>query len=235
MPVETYIGSELDLFDKAKNWKGYYGKIVKPFLKGDVLEAGAGIGATTKTLCDGSQSKWVCMEPDAVLAGRIGNALQEKKLPQCCELRIGILAQQPPGELFDVIIYIDVIEHIENDKAELQLARDHLKQGGYLIILVPAHQWLYSPFDKAIGHFRRYNKPMLKKAIPAGMELNRLIYLDSVGWMASVANKLFLKQSYPTQQQVLFWDRTLVPLSFITDKIIFNSMGKALLGIWKKT
>lgn len=234
MSVETYIGNELELFDKAKSWKAYYGNIIKPFLKGDVLEVGAGIGATTRTLCDGSQNKWVCLEPDKSLAGEIALKLQKNELPKCCELRTGTMADQSPDELFDAIIYIDVIEHIENDGAELQCANNHLKKDGHLIILVPAHQWLYSPFDEAIGHFRRYNKKMLTHAIPPGLFQHKLVYLDSAGLMASVANKLFLKQSYPTQKQVLFWDSALVPLSKLMDVIIFNSIGKSLLGIWKK-
>ncbi len=235
MSVENYIGNELELFDKAKNWKSYYGNKIKPLLKGDVLEVGAGIGATTKSLCDGSQKKWVCLEPDQALADQIQTRIQKKDLPGCCELRIGTLEQQPANELFDAIIYIDVIEHIENDAAELQRAKKHLKKGGHLIILVPAHQWLYSPFDEAIGHFRRYDKPMLRKAVPQDLKQQKLDYLDGVGLMASVANKLFLKQSYPTQKQVLFWDSTLVPLSRFTDVISFNIVGKSLLGIWTKT
>ena len=232
---EHYIGNELELFDKAKNWKRYYGNIIKPLLTGDVMEVGAGIGATTRSLCNGSQKKWICLEPDAALASQIIAMQQKKELPECCELRIGTLADQNQSELFDAVIYIDVIEHIENDAAELQRAKNHLKPGGHLIILVPAHQWLYSPFDEAIGHFRRYNKFMLNKAIPSGMKKHKLIYLDSIGLMASVANKLFLKQSYPTQKQVLFWDSTLVPLSRLMDVITFNAIGKSLLGIWKKS
>jgi len=234
MSVENYIGNELELFDKAKNWKNYYGNSVKPFLTGDVMEVGAGIGATTRSLCNGTQNKWVCLEPDTVLANQITMKMQRKELPACCELRIGTLENQSPTELFDTLIYIDVIEHIENDAAELQRAYKHLKKGGHLIILVPAHQWLYSPFDEAIGHFRRYNKGMLKKAIPQGFMQHTLKYMDSVGLMASIANKLFLKQSYPTQQQVLFWDSTLVPISRFTDVVIFHAIGKSLLGIWKK-
>lgn len=231
---EHYIGNELELFDKAKNWKTYYGNIIKPYLKGDVMEVGAGIGATTRSLCDGSQNKWVCLEPDTQLATQIDTLLKKKELPMCCELRIGTLADQPVNELYDTIIYIDVIEHIENDASELQRASNHLKSGGHLVILVPAHQWLYSPFDEAIGHFRRYNKTMLKHAIPAGMKQHKLFYLDCIGLLASVANKLFLKQDYPTQKQVLFWDRTLIPISRLTDVLIGKSTGKSLVGIWKK-
>ena len=61
MNTEHYIGNELELFDKAKNWKRYYGTLIQPFLTGDVMEVGAGIGATTRSLCNGSQKKWVCL------------------------------------------------------------------------------------------------------------------------------------------------------------------------------
>ena len=63
MSAETYIGNEHELFDKAINWKGYYGNKIKPYLLGNVMEVGAGIGATTKSLCNGNHKKWVCLEP----------------------------------------------------------------------------------------------------------------------------------------------------------------------------
>ena len=50
-----------------------------------------------------------------------------------------------PKESFDTIIYIDVLEHILEDKKELEKATSFLKPGGYLIILSPAFQFLYSP------------------------------------------------------------------------------------------
>ena len=75
---------------------------------------------------------------------------------------------------------------------------------------------------------------MLRKAVPQDLKQQKLDYLDGVGLMASVANKMFLKQSYPTQKQVLFWDSKLVPLSRFTDVISFNMIGKSLIGIWSK-
>jgi hypothetical protein len=60
------------------------------------------------------------------------------------------------------------------------------------------------------------------------------IYLDSVGLLASSANKLLLKQSYPTLKQVLFWDRTMVPMSKLFDKITFHQLGKSVLLIAQK-
>jgi hypothetical protein len=49
-----------------------------------------------------------------------------------------------------------------------------------------------------------------------------------------MTNRLFLKQKYPTQKQVNFWDRTGVPVSRITDRLLFFSFGKTILGVWEK-
>lgn len=230
-----YIGDELSLFEHATHWKAYYGKRLRPFLRGRVLEVGAGIGGTTRTLCDGTQSDWICLEPDASLANRIEQLIEQHELPACCRLHVGTLADLPATDgQFDAILYIDVIEHIEDDAAELRRAYERLAPGGAILIIVPAHQWLFSPFDKAIGHFRRYSRPMLRKVLPDGVRIKQLVYLDSVGLAASAANKLFLKQSYPTLAQIKFWDNTIVPISKITDRIIGFSMGKSVLAIVQK-
>ena len=229
------IGDELALFEHATHWKAYYGARLKPFLRGRVLEVGAGIGGTTRTLCDGTQPDWLCLEPDAALAARISELLAQGELPACCRLHVGTLEDLPATDgLFDAILYIDVIEHIEDDAAELRRAYARLAPGGAILIVVPAHQWLFSPFDQAIGHFRRYSRPLLRRALPAGSRIQQLVYLDSVGLLASAANKLFLKQRYPTLAQIKFWDRTIVPVSRLADRLSGFTLGKSVLAVVQK-
>ena len=67
----SYIGGELDLFALAKNWKRYIKREISGYITGDVLEVGAGIGATTVVLHDGTARRWVCLEPDERLALRL--------------------------------------------------------------------------------------------------------------------------------------------------------------------
>ena len=55
------------------------------------------------------------------------------------------------------ILYFHVLEHVENDLKEIEEAKK-LNKGGHLIIIVPAHQKIYGNLDKAVGHFRRYEK-----------------------------------------------------------------------------
>jgi SAM-dependent methyltransferase len=233
MTALSYVGSELELFAKATNWKAYYARYLKRYLVGDVLEVGAGIGATTEALCDGSQDRWVCLEPDIEMGSRLKKRIGEGQLPGCCEAITGVITRLDPGETFDAIIYIDVLEHIEADREELEAAASRLKRSGSLIILSPAHGWLYTPFDKAIGHFRRYDKKKLSGIIPEGLECERLIYLDSVGMLASLGNQLVLKSSMPGDRQIAFWDKTMIPLSMLIDPMLGYRVGKSVLGVWR--
>src|SRR5208282_6876753 len=134
---------------------------------------------------------------------------------------------------FDTIIYIDVLEHINEDREELNHAAMHLRPGGRLIVLSPAHQRLFTPFDAAIGHFRRYNRAMLRSISPPSLRLEQLIYLDSAGLVLSIANLLLLRQTMPTKAQLRIWDRWVVPVSRVLDRCLFNSVGKSILAIWR--
>jgi len=229
-----YIGEELEIFAHAVNWKKYYGSLLKPWFGRRLLEVGAGLGATTSILYDSKVTEWICLEPDQAFYRLLQEKIQNKELPSACKAKLGTLADLDPNDLYDTIIYIDVMEHIENDKAEADIASRHLKPGGRLIVLSPAHPWLFTPFDKAIGHFRRYSRATLSKLKPEGCVEEKIIYLDSAGMALSLANKLLLRQSMPTVKQILFWDRWIVPVSKIMDRILTFNVGKSVVGIWKK-
>jgi SAM-dependent methyltransferase len=232
MQDSRYRGTELQLFQYARNWKGYFGKFIKPYLHGDVLEVGAGIGETTKLLCDGTQSSWCCLEPDKEFAATIHYKVVNGYLPKCCEVKNGYSSDLRGMRTFDVVVYIDVLEHISDDKEEIIIARELVKSGGYIIVLVPAHQWLYNSFDKTIGHRRRYSEKQLQAIFPDGMKNKMLKHLDSVGLLASLGNTILLKKGRPSKSQILFWDRLLVPLSIIVDRFLGFFLGKSILGVW---
>lgn len=227
-----YEGDELVLFQHARHWKKYFSRRLHGYIKGNVLEPGAGIGATTLLLNDGTARKWVLLEPDAAMSLALQTKISAKELPANCELKAGTIDNVNTS--FDTIVYIDVLEHIERDGEEMKKAATLLNAGGHIIILSPAFQFLYNPFDKAIGHYRRYNKKMLRGITPAGLQLISCRYYDSVGYFAALVNKLFLRKKYPTQRQVLFWDNWMVPVSRLTDQVFFHSFGKSIIGIWKK-
>lgn len=230
----TYLGNELDVFCLARNWKSYWRTVVSPYLGAEVLEVGAGIGANTELLCSGRQKRWVCLEPDGALLRRLVDRVANSPCKEVVEARSGTISSISKAEEFDTILYIDVLEHVEDDRRELDSASRRLRCGGTMVVLAPAHQWLYSPFDQSIGHWRRYSSSTLAAAAPVCLFPERLIYLDSVGLLASAANLLCLRQRQPTSRQIKFWDERLVPLSVLIDKHLGFALGKTVVGFWRK-
>ena len=198
-----------------------------------MLEVGAGNGSTTKILWNKSVTKWICLEPDHKLFLSLKTKLDKKNLPHNCELHHGILSSIK-SKTFDCIAYIDVLEHIKDDGEELRQTTELLSSNGKLIILSPAYNWLFSPFDKSIGHVRRYNYDSLKTLESKSLKLTHYEYLDSVGIILSLLNKVALKQTYPTKKQIMIWDKFVVPLSKIIDPFVARSFGKSIIGIYTK-
>jgi 2-polyprenyl-3-methyl-5-hydroxy-6-metoxy-1,4-benzoquinol methylase len=231
-----YNGKELELFSKASNWKEYFSGFIRPYLKGSILETGAGIGTTTIYLNRSATIlSWMLLEPDPNFCSLLDAAVADKKLPGTCIVQQGDIFSLEEKECFDAIIYIDVLEHIKEDHKEIDQAIKLLKKNGYLIILSPAHQTLYSAFDKAIGHHRRYDTKSLTQVVGAkNMVKVSVRYLDSLGSFLSWGNRMLTRQSYPTSAQIKLWDKFLVPVTRIIDKLVFYTFGRSILGVWRK-
>ena len=229
-----YVGQELDIFAQAKNWKRYWSSRIRSLLGGDVLEVGAGIGANTPLLGPRLVRSWVCLEPDPELAQRAAADLASSPMTSGCEVIVGTTQTLRQDLRFDVLLYIDVLEHIQHDAEELERAGLFLRSGGRLIVLSPAHQWLYTEFDRSIGHYRRYDRASLTACGPKTCTLCRVCYLDSVGLLASCANRLLLHQAMPELWSNSPWDRYMIPASTLLDRALFHRAGKSILAVWKK-
>jgi protein-L-isoaspartate O-methyltransferase len=229
----VYIGTELELFAQAQNWKAYIKQYLQKYIQGNVLEVGAGIGSNTGLLYNPQCQQWLCLEPDRHLFTSLQMTISSLCLPNC-QAKNGTITLLEQSQKFDAILYLDVLEHILDDRKEVLQVLEHLTIGGYLIILCPAHQWLFSPFDTAVGHYRRYNKNSLRSLMPNNLQIVDLVYLDCIGLLANLGNRLLLKQSKPNPTQIKIWDRYMVSLSRICDRLIGYSVGKSVILIGKK-
>ena len=228
-----YVGSELEIFAAARHWKSYWSGQVRPYVAGDTVEVGAGIGANTPYLDGGGRRRWICLEPDRELVTRLAANLGKAGPRRDYEIVCGTVRDLDAGQ-FDTVIYIDVLEHIEDDQGELAAAVALLRPGGRIIVLSPAHQALFTPFDAAIGHYRRYDRKMIRALAPPGAALERRWFLDSAGLALSAANRLILRQSMPTPAQIAFWDRCVIPISRVLDSCLLRSAGKSLVAVWRR-
>ena len=138
-----YPGRELDLFAHARNWKRYIKDEISGYTRGRVLEVGAGIGSTTAALNDGTARFWVCLEPDQTLARRLKERLRSTIEEVRVHVIVGSLRTFIDVPCFDCILYVDVLEHIEDDQAQIEAAARLVRPGGRIVILAPAHGWLF--------------------------------------------------------------------------------------------
>ncbi len=235
MGVKTYIGDELELFSHAVNRKRYYATRITPRLGDRVLEVGAGLAGTTRWLCTGTHQCWLCLEPDSVLHEKVQSKVSTGILPDCCSARNGTIdSLKPNGPGFDSILYIDVLEHIAADRDELRRAGRLPRPNGEIIILSFAHNYLFSLFDRQIGHQRRYDRQSARQVCPPELSIVYMEYLDSVGMFASLANRWLLRQSVPTVKQILFWDRIMVRISMFCDPLFLHMVGKSILVVMRR-
>ncbi|MFZ4766064.1 MAG: class I SAM-dependent methyltransferase [Roseimicrobium sp.] len=231
-----YEGEELDLFHHATNWKRYWAASVSPFVSGRILDAGAGQGNNLPILLSPRCTEWTALEPDAQLLAkteRLGDIAKDARLKLVAGDTASLLEKQPTP-VFDTILYIDVMEHIADDLGEFQRAARLLSPGGHLIVLSPAFQSLYSPFDAAIGHCRRYDRASLQRLKSNELAMEKFFFLDAAGFLLSSANRWMLRQSMPTLSQIQFWDRWVIPLSRWVDPLVGRSVGRSIVGVWKK-
>jgi len=232
-----HTGGELELFAEARRWKRYFADVLAPHLRGHVLEVGAGIGGTLRALAQSrGVEAWTALEPDPKLLARLAGVAHDVEGARRIPVRAlgGTLAELPAAECFDAVVYVDVLEHIEDDRAELERAFERLRPGGRLVVLAPAHAALFSEFDRQVGHQRRYDRSSLSACAPERARLVALRYLDSVGLLASLGNRLLLRAPLPSRGQIRVWDGIMVPASRVLDVLSLGKLGKSVVAVWER-
>jgi SAM-dependent methyltransferase len=225
-----YSGWELKFFDASKNFRNYQFKIIKNYLGKKVLEIGPGSGFFAKNFLLNVSDRLVLSEINSDLREKLKENFKD-------EAKVTILPDkiEDIDEEFDAICYFDVLEHIENDEIELINAMSKLKKNGHLIISVPAFNHVFSDYDKSVGHYRRYEKRFFYDfAKKNSLNLQKLKYFDSIGYMMLVLNKIInLKGENKVGLGTVIWNK-LIPISNLIDLITLNLFGKSLICIIKK-
>jgi len=139
---------------------------------GIAVDIGCGGGYTAKVF----ESYWrvvgVDVSRDAL------HLCQRRGLSLLCRVDLASCALPFKTSSFEVVLALDVIEHIKDDVYALSEFRRILKPGGLLIVTVPAFMALWSPWDEALGHLRRYRASSLAEACQgAGLVLEKLTYM----------------------------------------------------------
>jgi 2-polyprenyl-3-methyl-5-hydroxy-6-metoxy-1,4-benzoquinol methylase len=202
----------------------------KKFLKGDILEVGCGIGSLTKTLLN---------------FGKIWSIDINETYINRAKKWVGARAKIGYGDIekgayffgkkhFDSIVCINVLEHIKDDNKSLSNMHNLLKPGGYLILLVPAHPNLYGSIDKAIGHYRRYQKEKIVRLFEKNnfetIFLKKVNFLGALGWWFS--GKILGNKKVDEEKLKIF--NFFAPFALPIEEIIEPPIGTSLLVVARK-
>ena len=225
----NYNGWELKFFDKSKNFRNYQLELIKNYIKGHVAEVGPGNG-TNLSYYIKYPKKIDLYEPTKKLYLNLKKNFQKNKKISTYNKKFTTHKKK-----YNSILYLDVLEHIKDDKNEILNAFKSIKKNGYLIINVPAYSHLYSKFDEDVGHHKRYEKEDIR-VILKNLKFKKLNlkYYDSIGYILSLLSKLTSSDyKHRFEQKIKVWD-SLIPVSKIIDFLTGNLFGKSLLVIVKK-
>jgi SAM-dependent methyltransferase len=166
-----------------------------------VLEVGCGTGNVLRML------EQLCPHGTVVGMDLLADGLRYARQRTRCALVQGDLHMPPFRAPFDVIGVFDVLEHFADDRQVLSDLHRMLVPGGALLVTVPAHPWLWSYFDEAGHHRRRYERAELcGKLVDCGF---RIEYHSE--YLASILPLVWLRRwrsRLPRARRVAESDRT---------------------------
>lgn len=207
---------------------------IGPWLGARVLEVGCGTGTYTAAIADGHRQVVAVDMEEAYVEATLRRVGSRSGVSVICGDATQVDVPMPVDQTFDSVIMFDVLEHIEHDVDMLMRLRSRLGQGGHLILKVPAGLWLYSPMDKAIGHWRRYDKVGLCNVIRrAGYEVVAAWPFNAFAAPGWWWNGRVRKRLTPPADQVALFNR-LVPVLRPLDRLARHVCGVSLFAIARR-
>ena len=225
----SYLNHVLKYFDLAKNYRSYQLDLIKDYIGKKILEVGPGNGEIIENFND-ENHEITLIDNDIEMCKVLNEKFKNNK-----NIKILNSDIKSVNEKYDSILYMDVVEHIEKDIEELDRASNLLSRTGKLIIVVPAFNFLFSDFDKDVGHYRRYyKKNFLEYTKNKKMKILSLKYFDSIGFLILCLSKLLnFKGRNNAVMGIKVWN-LLMPLSRLIDKLFFHQFGKSLICVIQK-
>ena len=236
-PANNIEQQTLAVISKAGRFNRWMYDTVSPYCHGRILEIGSGIG---------NISSFFVRDNFDITLSDIGDDYLEQlrdKFDNITNVR-SILrldlqqdnfhdAYQEIENFFDTIFLLNVLEHIGDDERAILNCKILLKKGGTLIVLVPAHPWLYARLDKELHHHRRYSLQQLKTLFnKTGLTVKKQFYFNASGIFAWMYAKI-LGLSVVPQREMNGYDK-IVPAAKVFDKISFGKIGLSAIIVGEK-
>jgi SAM-dependent methyltransferase len=174
---------------RAVNYNRWLFSRALPYLGSSMLDAGAGLGTFSELAAEHCEAV-IATEPDPAYADYMRRRFADRPNVEVVNVDAVDLDSAQLGRSVDSIICFNVLEHVPDDAAALRRMHALLAPGGRLLLLVPAHEFLSAPYDRAVGHERRYAKGELENLLRrAGFDVHEARHVNpvgGVGWLVSM-------------------------------------------------
>ena len=230
--VDPFYVEDLRQMARAQNYQRWQFQMIAPFLGGEVLEVGGGIGNFTPQLASAAHFV-TSLEPNEYCF----NQLREKIAPLKNAAAYRAVAESlhdviPREKKFDAVVLMNVLEHIKDDRAVLAELKKFLVSGGRIVVLVPAGQWAWGPVDVRLGHYRRYTKSYTRRlAAELGMELGKMRYYNFIGVWGWWWNAKMGRRASQSDAQIRLFNDWIVPVVSRLEKFLPPPVGQSLLFV----
>jgi len=233
-----YIGSDLDSMDLAVNYRNWIRDLFAPYLGKNIVEVGAGTGSFSKLLLEENPESLTLVEPSEMfekLTSEIDRAEYSTDIRFFNGTFGDLVLADGLSVSPDSVVYINVLEHVEDDVAELALIRETLADKGKICIFVPAIPFLLSDFDRMIGHFRRYSRTeLISKIEKAGFRVILTRGFDLPGVFPWLLKYRLMRSVSMGASMVKLYDKLFVPPIRLVEDLIKPPIGKNLILVAEK-
>lgn len=233
-PEVLYEGRDLEATAGLDNYNAWIVDAFAPYLGGHAIEIGSGIG-TFAGLLRPRVDRLDAVEPSpnliSVLEARFAGDAAVTVRSATLESHVAAMGDA----CRDSVVLVNVLEHIEDDRAALAELFRITRPGGHLLLFVPALPFLFSELDRQFGHFRRYRRSELRAKVgEAGFEIRLARYFDILGvapwWLLNTVGG---KTDFDPKM-VRLYDRIGVPLTRFAERVLAPPLGKNVLLVARR-
>lgn len=235
----SYEGTDLESMSFALNYHRWILELFAPYMGSRLVEVGAGTGSFSELILERGPESLTLVEPSremyAILERRARGWAAGADVETRNDVFPAVADEVRLGRRPDSIIYVNVLEHVPDDEAELRAVGRTLAPGGRLFIFVPAFRWLYGGFDRRVAHVRRYTRPELEaKCAAAGFKVLKSVYFDLAGVAPWWVKYRLLRSDSLEPGLVKLYDLCVVPFIKVAERIVPPPLGKNILLVAEK-
>ncbi|MBF0485467.1 MAG: class I SAM-dependent methyltransferase [Candidatus Omnitrophica bacterium] len=226
----TYL-KNLQYLSGIDKYNRYIYENICPFLGDSILDVGCGMGNITQYFTDKKRVMGVDSTAEFMDIFRRKCPKAEAILGDINDAHVGRALK---NVFIDTIVMTNVLEHIEDDRCVLEKLYKILAPGGKVVLVVPAHKWLFGAADAYDLHFRRYTENEIRQRLSSvGFSMLKSFQYSALGIPWWFINGRILKQGKHDENEGSLINM-IVPLVRVVDKMTFNRIGLSIVAVAQK-